>query len=105
MKSLRLVLLVLLLQGCSSLNPIDMAKSALSDDKGMEIDTELVVGDKEESNHNEGQIGHRQKASTINNITEIPLTLLLLMVLGWMLPSPAEIWRGFTNLLPWVGRK
>lgn len=100
MRSLRLVLLALFLTACSSFNPIDMAKSVFTDDKGLEVNTELVVGDKQE--HNEGQIGHKQKAETINNINEIPLTVLLVMVLGWLLPSPVEIWRGFIKLLPWV---
>jgi len=36
-----------------------------------------------------------QAAKTIeNNINSVPLTFLVLLVLGWLLPSPNEIWKG-----------
>ncbi len=104
MKGLRLALLTLTLTlvSCGSLNPIDMAKSAFSDDKGLEVNSEIVAGDKQESH--EGQIGNRsnQQADQITNVNEIPFTVLLLLVLGWLLPSPAEMWKGLVRLLPWV---
>lgn len=100
MRSLLLVLFLLV--GCSSFNPVDMGKSLLSDDKGLEVETELVVGDKEEANEVQVGIKSRQEAETINNVNEVPLVFMLLMVLGWLLPSPSEIWKGFVRLLPWV---
>jgi hypothetical protein len=30
---------------------------------------------------------------------DIPMWMILLMVLGWMLPSPIEIWRGFLKTI------
>lgn len=39
-----------------------------------------------------------ESGSVIINKTEIDPLLLLLLVLGWLLPSPQEIARGFINL-------
>jgi len=33
------------------------------------------------------------------NINEIPAWVILLLILGWLLPSPSEIWRGFLSLI------
>lgn len=40
-----------------------------------------------------------QDNSTTNNSTEIDPLLLILLVLGWLAPSPAEIGRGFMKLI------
>ena len=37
------------------------------------------------------------KAETINN-SNISLIYLVLLILGWLLPSPSEIWRGILSL-------
>lgn len=100
MRNLLLALFLCVLTGCSTL--MDMGKGLITDDKGLEVDTELVVGDKDELNEVQVGIKSRQDAETINNINEVPIIFMLLMVLGWLLPSPSEIWRGFTRLLPWV---
>ena len=33
------------------------------------------------------------------NINEIPPWVLLLLILGWLLPSPNEIWAGFLRMI------
>ena len=65
---------------------------------GPSLDVEATMGDKNQ----EAQIGDR--AEVINNKQEVPMEFMLLMVLGWLLPSPAEIWRGFVKILPWGKR-
>ena len=62
---------------------------------GPSLDVETTLGDKRQ----EAQVGDR--AEVINNKQEVPMEFMLLMVLGWLLPSPSEIWRGFVNVLPW----
>ena len=98
-------LLVILLSGCAVLD----ALGTLIPDKGLSVDTELVVGDKQQ----EVQLGDRssqvaesivnnegrQEASKIeNNIQNLPEWVILLLIIGWMAPSPSEIWRGLLGL-------
>lgn len=35
---------------------------------------------------------------TINNVQDIPIWLWIALIVGWVLPSPQEIVRGFVNL-------
>jgi len=109
MNKLTLILLVTLLVGCESMTPIGMVKNAfgfggaakggieVSPNIGKEIKDEdsvvKVVGETSD-------IKAEKITGGINKTTiqEIPMEFMLLMVLGWMLPSPSEIWRGFTNL-------
>lgn len=35
---------------------------------------------------------------TINNVQDIPIWVWIALVVGWVLPSPQEIARGFVNL-------
>lgn len=95
MKNLFLVLL--LLASCST-NPAKIAKGLLTDDGGLDIDTELTVGDKREVVDTDITTGGIQKASVINNEEGVPAFFMILMALGWLLPSPGEIWRGLTSL-------
>ena len=64
------------------------------------INTELTVGDKqEEINTNVGETNTKQQAEEITNyVDNIPPFVLLMLVLGWLLPSPTEMWKGFLNL-------
>ncbi len=107
MRNLVLVLFLFLLTGCETMNPIGIAKGIFQEDKGLEVETELVVGDK--AVRQDVQVGNRQdskqSAMTIyNKINNTDPVLLLLLIIGWLLPSPVEIWRGFLRLLPWVGK-
>ena len=93
---MRVILLCLLLAGCSSLgflNPFS--------DPAVEVDTEIVAGDKKEEVN--AQVGDSMEAEAITNINQIPFHYLLLFMLmsGWAIPSPGEMWRGFVRILPW----
>ena len=37
-------------------------------------------------------------------VNEVPTWVILLLVLGWLLPSPGEIGRGLLRLLPWFNK-
>lgn len=106
MKVIILGLVMLLTASCSTTG-LGLVKSALlgGDKGGLEIDTELIAGNKEELIQTEVQLGGRYQAQVINNKDKIPFTFMLLMVLGWLLPSPAEIWKGIKNILPWMRDK
>jgi hypothetical protein len=66
------------------------------------LGVETTLGDKNQSVV--GEVGDRVDAKEIRgginttNIEEAPLELLVLLVLGWLLPSPNEMWRGFMKL-------
>jgi hypothetical protein len=98
---IRVVLLVLLLSGCSALQTaLSLAQPASN---GIAVDAELTVGDKQEEINTEvGRqvMNSNQAAESIeNNINSVPLTFLVLLVLGWLLPSPNEIWKGLKGMV------
>lgn len=100
-KRLGIVLMVALLTSCSMLKTaLDFAAPASN---GIAVDTELTVGDKKEEINTEvgGVVNNSaQSAKTIeNHIDNIPITVLLLLVLGWLLPSPNEMWKGFKGMV------
>ena len=105
-----LPLLALLLTSCVSLpNPF-------SDDK-LEVDTqigkvnekvtgvksdELVIGNSETTTAEyvvEDSKYGTIRATTVEVDEQVPVWVWLLMIMGWLLPSPSEIWRGLGNLL------
>jgi len=49
---------------------------------------------------NENQVQAEGNVDSINVMNQdIPLWMILLLVLGWVLPSPIEIWRGFLKTI------
>lgn len=93
MSYLRVTLLILCLSfitGCSSL--AGAAASSMLGGSAPSLDAELVVGQKT-TDYN-GKIGDDITAEVINNIQDIPTSFLLIAILGWILPSPIEIWKG-----------
>lgn len=66
-----------------------------------------------ENNQTGAQVGDIIKAETVNsgvspsgsvgsfNISnqDIPMWVILLLILGWVLPSPQEIWRGLLRTI------
>lgn len=101
---------IVLMTGCAMLT--DLAIDAISPDKGG-INTELVLGDKEQALGNNqdvkaGTIGKvvgtndnsviatRAKEVTVNNIN-VPIWLTLLAVLGWMSPTPTNMFNYMRN--------
>jgi len=48
----------------------------------------------------ESQLAPSGNVDSINVMNQdIPLWMILLLVLGWVLPSPIEIWRGFLKTI------
>jgi len=107
-----LPLLTVLLTSCVSLpfNPF-------SDDGGIEVDSqigktnekvtgvktdELVIGNKK-TNTAEYVVEDSKygtiRASEVNVDEQVPAWIWLLAILGWLLPSPSEIWKGLGALM------
>lgn len=85
MKKVMLALLFsVMLTGCSSMASALLANSA------PRLDTELVVGQKTQEMSN--QVG--DQAQYITKIQQIPWFFVVLLVLGWFMPSPHELGRG-----------
>ena len=106
MKLLASLPLILLLAGCLG-NPL----SLLSGGGGPNVAANVQAG--QENNQTGAQVGDIIKADTVNtgitpsgsiealNVTneDIPMWVVLLLILGWVLPSPQEIWRGFLKTI------
>lgn len=100
-----LIALTLFLGGC--LNPL----SLLGGGGGPNVAANVQAG--AENNQTGAQVGDIIKAETVNtgvtpsgsiealNVTneDIPMWVVLLLILGWVLPSPQEIWRGFLKTI------
>ena len=73
---------------------------------GIEASAEVVVGDKNQALNAEVS-GTKNTAEqiSIQNIEEVPLSFMILAMLGWLLPSPGAIWRGLLQLLPWAKKE
>ena len=92
----RILLVVVLLAACS---PLDLIKPMLSGGSGPSLEVDTTVGDKEESVV--GSIGDTSTISTeslsggVNTtyIEDIPPWVVILLILGWLLPSHTEIYR------------
>lgn len=95
----RILILCVFLSGCSALQ----TAMSLAGPASNGIEAEVVLGTKEEAINTEvgGQVTNsKQTADTIeNHINNVPLTFMLLMVLGWLLPSPNEIWKGLKDMV------
>ena len=106
---------MLLLQGCTALG---LAKVLMPEKKaGTSVNanaqvgkenTQQVVANQENTKiegenvnvsqkENDSSINTSKVDSLIQNNTNVPMWYLLLLVLGWLLPSPQEIWTGFVN--------
>lgn len=93
---MKYIILSLLLVACS---PLDLVKPMLSGSSGPSLEVDTTVGDKEESVV--GQVGSSTEIASesitggINttNVQDIPPWVLLVLVLGWMLPSPTVLYK------------
>ena len=102
MKLLASLTLILLLSGCLG-NPL----SLLGGGGGPNVAANVQAG--QENNQTGAQVGDIIKADTVNNGVapsgnidsvnvvneDIPSWVILLLIIGWVLPSPREMWRGF----------
>jgi hypothetical protein len=105
------LLLSLLLAGCSALdliNPLSGGGVNSNAQVGKE-NTQQVVGSQIETTTNVqgNQTNSQVSGSKIGDvqINEVPLWIILLAILGWMLPTPTNMWNGFVKALPWNRRK
>lgn len=107
MKHLALILSLLLLTAC--VNPVSMLTGggpnvAANVQAGQEnnqsvVDTSSDVSG-ETVNIDNSQVkpsGYTETISVMNQ--DIPFWVILLLILGWVLPSPREIWRGFLKTI------
>jgi hypothetical protein len=105
---------IILIQGCSSLGLIKAAipgKSGTNVNANAQVgkeNTQQVVANQENTKieaenvsvskkDNDSSITSEKVESLVQNNTNVPMWYLLLLVLGWLLPSPQEIWAGFVN--------
>ena len=104
-----IVAILALLVSCSSFTPMGIATKLIGAPSGG-LEVEANIGstvEKEESlvalKGEETTIKAEKIEGGINKTTiqEVPMEFMVLMLLGWMLPSPGEMWRGFLKLLPW----
>ena len=109
MKILIIALSLLLLSSCSSFTPMGIATKLIGAPSGG-LEVEANIGstiEKEEAvvalKGEETTIKAERIEGGINKTTiqEVPMEFMVLMLLGWMLPSPGEMWRGFLKILPW----
>ena len=103
-KVLFLLLTITLLSSCSSLNPLGFLTSG-----GTNVAANTQLG--KENNQTIGVVSNTrpqlrveapvdtviQDTSTTKN-TEVDPLMLLLLILGWLAPSPSEIGRSFIKL-------
>jgi hypothetical protein len=97
--------LILLLSACGG-GPLSFLTGG-----GPKVAANVQAG--QENNQTGAQVGDIIKADTVNtgvtpsgtidslNVIneDIPMWVILLLILGWVLPSPQEIWRGFLKTI------
>lgn len=112
MRTLRVLILLLVLSSCSSLNPL----SALTGGTNVAANTQVGA----ENNQTVGTVSNTEftlnrpqartikqssdesqlKADKVENVTieNVPPWLIVLLIVGWLLPSPNEIGRSIRAL-------
>ena len=66
---------------------------------GAEANKQVIVGDqsKQEVEFKKVESVEYKPTTIANEITNINPLFLALLILGWVLPSPSEIWKGIIN--------
>ena len=98
-----LIIVALFTTGCGPINPIDFIMGS----SGPEINATAVVGENVDNTNATLAVesaGDDIDAGTVNISNADPL-LVLLLVLGWLLPSPAEIGNGLLAPFRWIGKR
>lgn len=114
-KIIYVILLSLTLSGCSGLGVLEYLKPSnapsIEANVGKEVestDKSLVV--KEDTIKGEKVTVHKAEKFATVTATEliyeerIPFWIWILVILGWILPSPIEIYRGLGNLIVSIKR-
>ena len=105
---MRLIVILTLSGLLIACSPMDFIKPMLGGGDGPSLEVETVVGDKDEAVV--GQVGDSSSISTesltggVNTtyIEDIPPWVIMLLILGWLLPSHTEIYR---EIKSWFKRK
>lgn len=102
MNKLHTLLLYALLTGCAALGATSVLTDALSPSDGVSVEaqvgkenTKQIVGQQNETTND---VAGDQNTITVMN-QDIPFSFLVLLVVGWILPTPTGIWRGITNMI------
>ena len=108
-KVLLVVLIAFALNGCSALSamlPTGGTNVAANTQIGKENNqTGVIVGEVKENKIGDvqeiGKLNQAETAIEAANVTinSLPPWVLLLIILGWILPSPMEIYRGLINAI------
>ena len=105
---------ITLIQGCTALG---LVKAVMPGKSGTDVNANAQVGKEntqqvvanQQNTKIEGEnvnVSQKETDTSINtskvdslvqNNTNVPMWYLLLLVLGWLLPSPQEIWAGFVS--------
>ena len=105
---------ITLIQGCTALG---LVKAVMPGNSGTDVNanaqvgkenTQQVVANQQNTKiegenvnvsqkENDTSINTSKVDSLVQNNTNVPMWYLLLLVLGWLLPSPQEIWAGFVS--------
>ena len=105
---------ITLIQGCTALGLVKAVmpgKSGTSVNANAQVgkeNTQQVVANQQNTKIEGENVNVSQKEtdtsintskvdSLVQNNTNVPMWYLLLLVLGWLLPSPQEIWAGFVS--------
>lgn len=97
---MKAVLLALFLTGCSTLGMLKPGGPAVNANAQIGAEnTQQVVASQENT--------EISAASVVQNeIQDIPPWVMLLLILGWVLPSPSEIWKGLLkSILVLLGKR
>lgn len=99
--------LIFILSGC--LNPLSLLGGsgpnvAANVQAGKENNQSVIDNSSDVSGENvnidNSQVSSSGKVESVKILNQdIPMWVIVLLVLGWMLPSPAEIWRGFLKTI------
>ena len=107
MKIITLLIVTLSLQGCGLGLLTNLAGGgdapSISANVGENVETNEGISAKNNSDafNNYGDVNNTKAdmiADTITNIEDIPFWVWVLMILGWMLPSPKEIGSGIVSV-------
>ena len=103
MKLLTALLLTITLSGCS---PFGIVGSMLTDDTpSLDVDTQIGKTNEKVTGVKAEEVSIGKEVIEVGNVVgdvsideQVPAWIWLLAILGWLLPSPSEIWKGLGNL-------
>ena len=98
------------LQGCSALKLLKGGSGVNANAQVGKENTQQAVVNQENTKIEGENVNVQQKETDtsistknveklVQNNTNVPIWYLLLLVVGWLLPSPQEIWAGFVKSL------